>query len=39
MARRLFASSRVGDPVTIVKGSLAIAEAAYFFPGAEPMLD
>jgi ankyrin repeat protein len=38
-ARRLFASTRVGDPVTIVKGSLAIAETAYFSAGGEPVLD
>jgi lipoprotein-anchoring transpeptidase ErfK/SrfK len=37
-ARRLFVSARVGDPVTIVKGSLAIAEAAYFSAGGEPVL-
>jgi ankyrin repeat protein len=29
-ARRLFAATRVGDPVTIVEGSPAAAEAAYF---------
>ena len=38
-ARRLFVSTRVGDPVTIVKGSLAIAEAAYFPASGEPVLD
>jgi lipoprotein-anchoring transpeptidase ErfK/SrfK len=38
-ARRLFASTRVGDPVTIVKGSLAIAETAYFSSGDTPVLD
>jgi len=31
-AKRLFGSTRVGDPVTIVEESLATAEAAYFPP-------
>lgn len=38
-ARRLFASTRVGDPVTIVKESLATAEAAYFHSDDEPVPD
>ena len=38
-ARRLFASTRVGDPVTIVEGSLATAEATYFSSVDEPTLD
>ena len=38
-AQRLFASTRVGDPVTIVKGSLAVAEAAYFSSADKPTLD
>jgi hypothetical protein len=38
-ARRLFVSTRVGDPVTIVKGSPATAETAYFSSGDEPALD
>ncbi len=31
-AARLFASTRVGDPVTVVKGTLASVEAEYFGP-------
>jgi len=38
-ARRLFASAEVGDPVTIVEGSLALAEAAHFSSANEPALD
>ena len=38
-ARRLFASAEVGDPVTVVKGSLAIAEAAHFSSADEPAFD
>ena len=38
-AQRLFSSTRVGDPVTIVKGSLAVAEAAYFSSADKPTLD
>jgi ankyrin repeat protein len=38
-ARRLFASTRVGDRVTIVKESLATAEAAYVHSDHEPLPD
>lgn len=38
-AQRLFASTQVGDPVTIVKGALAVAEAAYFSSADKPTLD
>jgi ankyrin repeat protein len=36
-AQKLFASARVGDLVTIVKGSLATAEAEYFAPNEKTM--
>jgi ankyrin repeat protein len=38
-ARRLFAATRVGDPVTIRKESLATAEAAYFGSDDGPASD
>jgi lipoprotein-anchoring transpeptidase ErfK/SrfK len=38
-AQKLFVSTRVGDPVTIVKGSLTTADAAYFSSVDEPTLD
>jgi ankyrin repeat protein len=38
-AQQLFASTRVGDPVTIVKGSLTTAGSAYFSSAYEPTPD
>lgn len=38
-ARQLFVSTRVGDPVTIVKGSLTSADAAYLSSADESTLD
>jgi ankyrin repeat protein len=38
-ARRLFTSTRVGDPVTIVKGSLTTADSAYLSSVDEATLD
>jgi ankyrin repeat protein len=38
-AQQLFVSTRVGDPVTIVKGSLATADAPYLSSADEPIPD
>jgi len=38
-AQQLFVSTRVGDPVTILKGSLTTADSGYFSSDHEPTLD